>query len=58
MNVTQGLLLSIVAIVFMLFIWDRWRFDVVSLVALLTLHDYSDSFLRLKPFQALDIRLR
>lgn len=36
MNATQGLLLGGLVVVFILFIWDRWRYDLVALAALLT----------------------
>lgn len=32
---TQGLLLGGLVLVFVLFVWDRWRFDLVALLALL-----------------------
>ena len=34
MNVNQGMLLVGLAVVFVLFVWDRWRFDLVALIAL------------------------
>ena len=35
MNATQGLLLGGLVVVFILFVWDKWRYDLVALVALL-----------------------
>ena len=35
MNATQGLLLGGLVVVFILFAWDKWRYDLVALIALL-----------------------
>lgn len=35
MNISQGLLLGLLVVVFGLFVWDRWRYDLVALLALM-----------------------
>ncbi len=35
MNAAQGFLLGLLLVVFVLFVWDRWRFDLVAILALM-----------------------